>query len=520
MSGAVRAARVFPEPRRSFPWLSRRFVTESGLRLDFLCVGLLSILTAAMLLPGALTLPLELWDESRNAVNALEMVTGGDWIVTRFAGQPDLWNTKPPLLTWIVAALLGVGLEPVVAIRLPAILATMGSVTLIYVACRTMARDRLAGLFGGLFAIASVLFMGDHAGRTGDFDALLTCFNLGFVLSVGRYIDADRDRSGRWIAVAAALLVLAVMTKGVAGGLAVPGLLAYAIARRRVMAVLSDWRLWLSVFGAGAVLAVWFAAREHSGPGYLAAMWANDMGGRMATALDDHVEGPFYYLQILAVSVQPAILLSPALFLVWRDPDPARRRLCLLMLLTVASWLLLLTTARTKLYWYVVPTVPLLAIAVGVATTTLLRRSGTAMKSGTILRPLGFALLLIFWYQNIREPREESPYAPDQVWYGPFLNDLRGHARLDGAAIVDGGLANGAGFANYNPVALFYTQDAARRGEHIRLAVAGTRFEPGTTVVTCDPIERLRLRASPLFVAIHENSRCLAGYDRPSPMVR
>ena len=513
MSGAVRAA-------RAFPFLSRRFATVSESRLDFLFVGLLLTLTVAMLLPGALTLPLELWDESRNAVNALEMATGGDWIVARFAGQPDLWNTKPPLLTWIVAALLRAGVEPIVAIRLPAILATMGSVTLIYAACRTMARDRLSGLFGGLFAIASVLFMGDHAGRTGDFDALLTCFNLGFVLCVGRYIDAERGQSGRWIAAAGGLLVLAVMTKGVAGGLAVPGLLAYAIARRRVLAIVSDWRLWLSVFGACAVLAAWFAVREHSGPGYLAAMWANDMGGRMATALDDHVEGPFYYLQILGVSMQPAILLSPALFLVWRDPDPARRRLCLLMVLTVASWLLLLTTARTKLYWYVVPTVPLLAIAIGVAATTLLRRFGTAMQSGTILRPLGFALLLIFWYQNIRTPGEESPYAPDQVWYGSFLNELRGDARLDGAAIVDGGLANGAGFANYNPIALFHTQDAARRGEHIRLAVAGTRFEPGTIVVTCDPIERARLRANPLFAAIRETSRCLAGYDRPSPMVR
>lgn len=49
------------------------------------------------------TLPLRLWDESRLAINAYEMMKDGDLIVTHFNGQPDMWNTKPPLMIWCQA---------------------------------------------------------------------------------------------------------------------------------------------------------------------------------------------------------------------------------------------------------------------------------------------------------------------------------------------------------------------------------------------------------------------------------
>ncbi len=40
---------------------------------------------------------IRIWDEGRNATNALEMLKTGNPIVTYFNGQPDMWNVKPPL---------------------------------------------------------------------------------------------------------------------------------------------------------------------------------------------------------------------------------------------------------------------------------------------------------------------------------------------------------------------------------------------------------------------------------------
>ncbi len=186
---------------------------RGGSSVDLLLAGLLLAVTALMLLPGALGLPMELWDESRVANNAIEMAKHGGWLVATFGGVPDHWELKPPLLVWAMAALLRTGMDPMLAIRLPSILATMGSVLLVYASCRMLLKDRLAGLIGGLLLVCSVLFMGDHVGRTGDYDALLCLVTLGFVICAGLYIDRQTTGGqirgpGLWIAAAAALLVL------------------------------------------------------------------------------------------------------------------------------------------------------------------------------------------------------------------------------------------------------------------------------------------------------------------------
>ena len=46
-------------------------------------------------------LPFRLWDESRLASNAYEMHTNGNLIVTYYEGEPEMWNTKPPLVIWM-----------------------------------------------------------------------------------------------------------------------------------------------------------------------------------------------------------------------------------------------------------------------------------------------------------------------------------------------------------------------------------------------------------------------------------
>jgi 4-amino-4-deoxy-L-arabinose transferase-like glycosyltransferase len=493
----------FRAPSRGIAMIS------SGRRLDILYCTLLVALTAIMVLPGSLTLPMELWDESRTANNAMEMAQHGGWMVPTFGGVPDHWNTKPPLLIWIMAALLRTGLDPMFAVRLPSVIATMGSVLLVYVTCRAAIHDRQAGLLAGLLLLCSVLFIGDHVGRTGDYDALLSFLCLGSVVCIGRYVDAATDRAGAWIAAGSGLLLLAFMTKGIAAGLALSGLLAYAIARGRFVAVLRDWRVWVSVLGVLAGATFWLVYRERLDPGYLAAMWNNDVSGRLMTVLDQHSEGPLFYLIVLATTFQPAILLLPTLLCMRRDLDPKRRQLCLLMLSTACFWLIALSCANTKIYWYVAPVIPLLAIAIAIATTTYLR--GHEQSSWIVLRPVILAMLIAFWYLNIRAPAPDSAYTNDQVQYGAFLNDIRGEIPLAGAVILDRGLPNDAGFQYYNPVARFYAEDAARRGVRIKVAAPGVRIATETAIISCDPVVRDWLKTQPSFLAGRSNTHCVLG---------
>ena len=331
------------------------------------------------------------------------------------------------------------------------------------------------------------------------------------MLCVGRYIDAPADRFGKWIGLGAVLLFLAIMTKGVAAGMAVPGLLVYAIVCRRLLVITRDWRLWASAAGVFAGVAGWLALREHLDPGYFAAMWYNDVGGRLLIALEHHSAGPLYYLKVLAFTFQPAVLLLPMVLAVRRDRDPARRQLCLLTTLSAASWIIALSCAGTKIYWYVAPVVPLLAIAVASGTTSFLRQKQPPLSNLVVIRPVIVTLLLTFWYLNVRAPDGTSFYAADQAWYGPFLNKIRDKARLDGAVIVDQGLPNEAGFQHYNPIARFFAEDAGRRGEHMRLAAPGTPLAKDATIISCDPRVRDWLKPQSFFGVIQSDTRCVLG---------
>lgn len=489
----------------------------SALGRDLLSLGGLLALAALVLLPGALRLPMELWDESRLAANAIEMARHGDWMVPTYGQVPDHWNTKPPLMIWAMAALLRTDADPMLAIRLPALGATLGTIALVWIACRRIARDRLAGLIAGTLLVASPVFMGDHAGRTGDYDAVLCLLNLGFVLCAGLYIDADGPKRRLWIFAATGLLILAILTKGVAGGLAVPGLAAYALIRRRLPALLADPWLWLSLAAGGLVVGGWFVLREHLDPGYLGAVWQNDVAGRMTSALEDHRSGRTFYLRILLREFQPAILFMPLLLVMSKDTDPARRRLCLMTGLAALSWLIFISISPTKLYWYVMPMQPLAAIAVGIAVSTWLGRwtgwpASSTLRRAAIGLPILVALIGSFWYLNLlQRPAADKSYASDQAWYGPFMTEVRAHHALEGTFVVDEGFPNGAGFVHYNPIVHFFVEDASRRGERLT-QVSGIEALPAdAALLTCDPGIRGRLSGLSSFAEIHTGQHCVFG---------
>jgi hypothetical protein len=131
-----------------------------------------------------------------------------------------------------------------------------------------------------------------------------------------------------------------------------PGLIAYAIVRRRFLTGLADWRAWLSFAGAAAVVAGWFMLRERLSPGYLAAVWSYDVAGPMLSVLEGHRGGPAFCAWVLLRGFEPAMLLSPTLSAMPWDADPAVAAR-LLAGLAALSCLAVNSVAPTKLYWYV-----------------------------------------------------------------------------------------------------------------------------------------------------------------------
>ncbi len=274
----------------------------------------------------------------------------------------------------------------------------------------------------------------------------------------------------------------------------------------------SFW-LWGALVGVVLVVGCWFVVRERLDPGYLAATWDNDVAGRMGSALDQHHESPVFYVILLLRRFEPAMFFLPLLLLMLRDGDQQRRNLCLLMVLAAASWLGAITAASTKLYWYAMPMQPLLAIAVGIAASSWLVRPRSwpalpLLRGGAVALPILVALVFSFWYLNVRRG---TSYAPDPVWYGPFMAQLRTHNALDGATIVDGGLPNAAGFSHYNPIVGFFMEDAARRGEQLKRVTRLDDVQPGANVLSCDPEVRQQLAAWRSFTRVETSKQCVFG---------
>lgn len=148
------------------------FRQKNHLLFSILIIVLVSIPLFAQL--GKL--PIRDFDEARNSINALEMYSDGDWVVTHFEGQPDMWNTKPPLLIWlqtIFFKLIGPG---ELALRLPsAIAALMTCVILLHFASKHL-KNNLLGILTVIVLVTTHGYIGMHSARTGDSDTLLTFF--------------------------------------------------------------------------------------------------------------------------------------------------------------------------------------------------------------------------------------------------------------------------------------------------------------------------------------------------------
>ncbi|WP_375417760.1 ArnT family glycosyltransferase [uncultured Hymenobacter sp.] len=473
---------------------------------------LAAVATLGLLLDlGGLTL--RQWDEARLAVNALEMSRSSNWLVATFAFEPDLWNTKPPLMLWLQAGLLRLLGPTEWAIRLPGALSALAAILVLYWFLAKFLRRPLGGLLAGSVLVSALGFLGEHHGHAGDYDALLTLAQLATGLSVLLLLETGRSRW--WWGVGIGLLV-ATLTKGVAALLPVPGMALYCLAHRRGRQLLRRPGFWLVLLAWGAVAAGWYGWREHLGPGYWAAVNYNELGGRFSTELEKHHEPWYYYFQRMARSkFLPWFYVLPVVIpFALRHPDLRARRVAWFALSWAAGLLLVLSIAKTRVEWYMLPAYPWLALLVGLGgprlATWLLSRA-PAGAAHVSLRVLLAALVIVpplitirhelrgNWHDlfgefqagnglragyGLRELRREAaPPAPLAVVAAPgFYRALRPHTAVGGAR-------------GYNASLRFYVEAYPRPVRVVPPAAIATLRGPGY-VLTASATDSARVRAA------------------------
>lgn len=358
----------------------KRFQTFTSMKRNtFLTVLFISIFAVACYFPLFLHLDhmsVRLWDEGRRAVNAFEMAQSGNYLVTSYEGEPELWGTKPPFLIWCQAFFMKIIGYNEVALRLPSALAALATIAIILLFSWRVLKRPLIGFMAGLILLTTKGYVGAHVARSGDFDSLLTLWETAYMLSFFIFLTHnDLGKKKKWIYLMSGFIALAGLTKGIAGFLFLPGLFVFYILYNLTqkdkdfnLIRLLKWKhSWLALILAFLPIVAFYVLREVSNPGYFAAVMDNEMGGRFLQAKEGHLKPWYHYFEWLwKEQFQPWILFIPLGLLVGLWQKERLRSLTLLLLINSITFLVIISISKTRILWYMAPIYPSLALLVGI----------------------------------------------------------------------------------------------------------------------------------------------------------
>jgi 4-amino-4-deoxy-L-arabinose transferase-like glycosyltransferase len=437
------------------------------------------------------TRPIVLWDESRVVSNALEMSRTGFSLVTTYGFKPDLWNTKPPLLIWLIAACVQLFGATEWAVRIPSLLAAIATVAMVMGFSWRLTRNRFIALCAPILLVLSPGYFGFHAGQSADYEMLLCFFTTGYVLLLFEALHRPRPKAP--LVLACALMISgACLTKGVAGVLPGVGVALYVVARGRWPRLFKTPWYTLGAVMVIALVGGYYVLRERVAPGYWAAVMTEELGGRYLRGMKSHIQSPFYYLRwtFSLFSVGPALVLLP-FALAFRWPRTRASAFLTYGGFVCIAMLAILSISQTKIFWYMAPTYPVLSIMVAIVGERVLRlpakRRPRLVQSPRLILTVVTTVLVVVailnktvWLRTV----EDTP----QAHYGLVF------AQLDKAGIrdiraIDGGVPNDDGLIDYTPQLHFYALAWSGRGMHIKLGGHDDRASlgRGEVIVTCDP---------------------------------
>ena len=307
-------------------------------------------------------IPIRIWDEGRTATNALNMYLNGNWIVTYFDGKPDMWNTKPPLLIWLQVISMKIFGISEWSVRLPSAMASiLTGLTLWFFCTRYYNRPWLGLLAGAVFA-STYPFIYNHAGRTGDFDALLTFFTTLYCLSFYLFCKTSLNK---WLIAFFTFLILAVLTKGVAGLLFAPAIFIYALTQKKLLLILKNKWFYAGMATFLFTAVGYYFLREHFNPGYINAVWNGELGS-YPQALNKHNHPFHFYVSNITYWRNPFwnFFIIPVFIFGLLNRSGKIKDLTFFNLSMVIPYLLVISLSNTKLYWYDLPIYPFLSLQI------------------------------------------------------------------------------------------------------------------------------------------------------------
>lgn len=346
------------------------YITKKKFIYEFIIKNTIKyiIVAALMYMPifGFLdTLPIRIWDESRLAINSYEMFHDGDFVVTHFSGQPDMWNTKPPLQIWFQVFFIKILGVNELAVRLPSAISAFFTCILLLFFSQRYLKSFWFGFICVCVLITTHGYINLHATRTGDYDALLTLFTTLSGLLFFVYCETSKYK---YLYLYFLFTALAVLTKSITGLLFLPAILIYSIVQKQFISLLRSKHFYLGMFSFLVIVTGYYILRDSNNPGYIKAVMQNELGGRYLDTIENHKQGFWYYYNnFINFQLSSWYLLVPCgLIIGFVTKNKKIKRLTLFTFIMVITFFLVISTSQTKLEWYDVPLYPFLAILIAI----------------------------------------------------------------------------------------------------------------------------------------------------------
>lgn len=371
------------------------------------------------------SLPLIDSDEATYARVFHESVQHGDFL--SFTKRGDPWLEKPPLYFWTMAVSASVFGENEFALRLPAALFSVLAVLLTYLIALRLTGSWLTAAFSAAVLMTIGAFW--DAGRQIRMDVPVAACILFSVYCFIRAMERPK-----WFFGFGAGIALGVLTKSVIGFFPIPIALLFAAVYRKWDWLKSGW-FWLSAALFFLIALPWHIYEYLKfGNDFLGTYWGYHIFQRFSQPILGGSNDNFFYARNLLTQVEPWIfvfLAAVIIFFIAHKKAALKQKQELFVLLAIIFVAVIFVIAKTKLFYYLVPAYPFLAIFVSVIFSPLLRDKKYAVLFGALL-VLGAAstALQIFYpetFDAITFPKgvtSKYALAADEKAVGQIVKDI------------------------------------------------------------------------------------------------
>ncbi len=433
---------------------------------------LLSILFILVVIPvfGYLNyLPIRLWDESRIAINAMEMYWNNNFIVTHYMGKADLWNTKPPMLIWLqVTSMHLFGLNEF-ALRLPSAIANFFILVLIIIFSEKYLKNIWIAPLWVLVFISSQGLVNIHSSRTADYDTLLSFVNFVYLISFYLYIE---NKNKRYLYYTFVFITLSFLTKGIAGLMFLPSLLLYILYKKEFFNILKNKHFYIGILMFLFIGIGYYLIRELNSSGYIKAVFSNEVGGRFMQVTENHNESFWFYFNDLINNrfINLYLFIPFGIIIAFFTKNKSIKQFSIFLLFSIIPFLLIISIAKTKLAWYNMPTRSLLSFFVAFSLYSISKfiYDYKILKNKKIL---SISIIILFIVIVLKKPYTgiiKNTYKPvEYAWdinkfaISYFLRDaVNNKIDLNNTAYLN---------TEYNPQNLFYIKILQKKGVNIKV---------------------------------------------------